>query len=1026
MADQTERLLLQVDAATELLRQHLGQAEQPLDRFERRATKMVENVDRSIGQMGKQFPAFAKLAESAAEQAERSFEASFSQIERIAAKAIKGPTIDGRVDLGTDDLRAAAALQQQQARAYALIGEAAERAALGVGDTTQATRLFIQASDAARIEAERNAAALLAEAGALERVEIELRQSAAATDLFVTSHQRIDAATQSERQLAAASRDAAAAQAALAAQATILRGEIDPMYVAQQRFNAELDRADNLLAAGTISQREYGMATQVARDRLYAHAQAVTSGVKPTTELTRGQGALRSAMQGLSFQAQDTFTQLSMGANAFQVIAIQGGQAAGQFANVEGKAGSFARFMIGPYGLAITAALLVLGPLVEKTIEYATSSERSAAAVELHRRAMALLDEAVNRLNQSQAKLNHTTRQGIQDDLDAAEAKRQHIVRTRQLIDAQLGEAKGKLTAAQITQSLPGGSVPGSMFSAGGAQAEKARQSIAAIEGAQKINDRKLADTNTALAAGRAQLVMRGVAARTDAATAATQRYEDAVDRLQRKFEKGGFGDPNSDRAQKAFGAAAEREKRKEQAALEALKPDKKGPSAETLARRAEAARVKELTEENAFTEAERVARRKLLEATRKTASSEAERDALLREDINAEATANAKKIANNKSAKKLDDAEAARLLELNEATRKQRLENVDIDRRSANIAEAVATSRVTLQGELAAEQLRASMATTVSARRDAELRILDLTETLEKQAQQAIIDDPKSTEGDRDRARLAIAAINAQRAGRVGQIDQQNRGPMASYKAQLEAEVGDLNSALEGVEARGFQSLEDGLQGVLSGTKSVGEAFSEMANSIIADLARVAAQKIILSLIGGATGIPFLRDGGSIADAPGFADGGSPGGLLRGPGTSRSDSILALLNGPNGRPIRLSTKEFIMNAAAVEHYGTDVMSALNSRQLPRFASGGALSTPRLPSASNLRYPRLPEYRGRSRDRMEVDVRAKVEASPLLIAQVEQTSVRTVTAAAEPIMAGAQSRTVRALNRPQMPGGTGW
>ena len=52
MADSTERLLLQVDAATELLRRHLAEGEAPIDRFERRAVKMTETVDRSIGSAG--------------------------------------------------------------------------------------------------------------------------------------------------------------------------------------------------------------------------------------------------------------------------------------------------------------------------------------------------------------------------------------------------------------------------------------------------------------------------------------------------------------------------------------------------------------------------------------------------------------------------------------------------------------------------------------------------------------------------------------------------------------------------------------------------------------------------------------------------------------------------------------------------------------------------------------------------------------------------------------------------------------
>ena len=157
MADQSERLLLQVDAATELLRRHLAEGEQPLDRFERRAEKMAENVDRSIGDMGKRFGAFAQLAEDAATRSQRSFEASFSDVQRLAARAIEAPSSTGGLNVGAADARDAAASAQRQAIATRLIADAAERAAQGEGQLTEQTRLYVQAARAAAIEAERHA-----------------------------------------------------------------------------------------------------------------------------------------------------------------------------------------------------------------------------------------------------------------------------------------------------------------------------------------------------------------------------------------------------------------------------------------------------------------------------------------------------------------------------------------------------------------------------------------------------------------------------------------------------------------------------------------------------------------------------------------------------------------------------------------------------------------------------------------------------------------------------------------------------
>lgn len=463
MAEATERLLLQVDASIELLRRELAAGEQPMDRLERRAASMATNVDRSIGKMGSRFGEFSRMADDAAKRAEQSFTASYQQIQRITSQSMKGPTIAGGPNLGIDDLRTQAAAATQQAQAYRLIGEAAERAAASTRDTSEATRLFIQATAASRIEAEQQAAALAQEAGALERVQIELLQSAEATELFVTRHKRVAEAAAEEKRLAAASAEAARGQQELAAAANALRTAVDPMYAAQQRFDQELTRAETLLRAGVISQREYAAAVDharvalqqkaaqasgsadrdqqlavaaslaaaaeerlttevhqlraaldpmyaaqqrfdnemdraerllaagaittreyanallLARTNLYDHARAIPTASQATARLTEEQRramaamqANRFAMQGLSYQAQDTFTQLSMGANIFNVIAIQGAQAAGQLSFLQGatgslqaRAASFAQFMLGPWGLAITAGLMVVGALTK-------------------------------------------------------------------------------------------------------------------------------------------------------------------------------------------------------------------------------------------------------------------------------------------------------------------------------------------------------------------------------------------------------------------------------------------------------------------------------------------------------------------------------------------------------------------------------------------------------------------------------------------------------------------------------------
>jgi hypothetical protein len=70
------------------------------------------------------------------------------------------------------------------------------------------------------------------------------------------------------------------------------------------------------------------------------------------------------------------------------------------------------------------------------------------------------------------------------------------------------------------------------------------------------------------------------------------------------------------------------------------------------------------------------------------------------------------------------------------------------------------------------------------------------------------------------------------------------------------------------------LESLEDGLAGIISGTESVGDAFGKMAQRILADLARIAIEKSILSLIGSAAGVGGA--GGGIGGVVGGLFGGA------------------------------------------------------------------------------------------------------------------------------------------------------
>ncbi|WP_171467688.1 hypothetical protein [Cellulosimicrobium sp. 72-3] len=105
-------------------------------------------------------------------------------------------------------------------------------------------------------------------------------------------------------------------------------------------------------------------------------------------------------------------------------------------------------------------------------------------------------------------------------------------------------------------------------------------------------------------------------------------------------------------------------------------------------------------------------------------------------------------------------------------------------------------------------------------------------------------------------------------------------------------------------------------------------------------DAAIGSAQRVIAGLNGGYTG-------GKIGAIAGFAGGGSPsGGRVPGtpPADPTRDNVLAVTE--RGRPLLVRSREWIHTEEASDYYGDRIMSAINSRRVPRevlsgYAGGG-------------------------------------------------------------------------------------
>lgn len=147
-------------------------------------------------QPGSGFPDFERAAGASgtragaamAANAKAQFESDFSEIQKIAQDALSVPrTNSGSLDLGVQQYRDAAAAAQAQAIALREVTVAAEQAAKATGDTSEATRLYIQAARAAAVEAESNAEAAAMQATSMERLQLVLSQNASATQSVIRS-----------------------------------------------------------------------------------------------------------------------------------------------------------------------------------------------------------------------------------------------------------------------------------------------------------------------------------------------------------------------------------------------------------------------------------------------------------------------------------------------------------------------------------------------------------------------------------------------------------------------------------------------------------------------------------------------------------------------------------------------------------------------------------------------------------------------------------------------------------------------
>jgi len=214
-------------------------------------------------------------------------------------------------------------------------------------------------------------------------------------------------------------------------------------------------------------------------------------------------------------------------------------------------------------------------------------------------------------------------------------------------------------------------------------------------------------------------------------------------------------------------------------------------------------------------------------------------------------------------------------------------------------------------------------------------------------------------------------ATLLRSEAERILQTDEKDRETKAAIyleQARLLDITATYATTLDKVNIAGKQAFEDGLLTFLSTgiaqCKTLADAFLNFAATVINAIQRVYAEALTKNIMKalGMYDTTSLSSDSSTADsglaltkkimALSYSGGGATGGdidsgLVKGPGTDTSDSILAF-SSSLGKLFHVSNGEYIIRGAAVRKWGLSALNALNAGFMPRsfipaFADGGSL-----------------------------------------------------------------------------------
>lgn len=203
-----------------------------------------------------------------------------------------------------------------------------------------------------------------------------------------------------------------------------------------------------------------------------------------------------------------------------------------------------------------------------------------------------------------------------------------------------------------------------------------------------------------------------------------------------------------------------------------------------------------------------------------------------------------------------------------------------ELDKRNLELAQAE------LRDKIETLQTDADLSDSRVERLAIQRRILELEQQEERDALEAAIKRGEILDATAARLRLEQRQANAGE-----QVGRNNESPLQRYRREIAGLGNNINDQLEQVQVDGLNALNEGLVDAITGAKSLGDVFSDIANSIIKDLLRIAIQRAIIGPLsgGGGGGGDFL---GAVLGGIGglFGGGGGKLGSTKGGGSFFKD----------------------------------------------------------------------------------------------------------------------------------------